>query len=163
MTSNGPYWFYISNNVSKFQNLAKDQNWSAKEAIISVRDIFSISETEKGSKYFSGEINTLVSFNECGDLEILNVSIDPDLFKIINANEKVLSILKDYGRGISKVDITERRIKRLRNRVSIYYNMLIDLTRSTNQKHYDMFLSELLVLLDGCDLSARSKRRSISF
>ena len=160
-STNGSFWFYISNNVAKFQNLAKDQNWSAKEAVISVRDLFSISETEKGSKYFSGEINTLVCFNECGDLEILNVSIDPDLFKIINANDKVLSNLKDYFGGLSKIEVNERRVKRLRNRVSIYYNMLIDLSRSTNQRHYDMFLSELLVMLESSGLPSK-KRRSIS-
>lgn len=157
---------YISNNISKFANIAREQHWCPREAIISVRDIFHISY--KGSEVFLGEINTAVSFNtqgnEKGDMEILNVSIDRDTFKIISPNndfarEKLIDVSLNIQRPLPI-----KNINKIWSKVSIYYNMILDISKTTNNRHYDLFILELLRVLDNpLDCCEPKKRRGSSF
>lgn len=159
---------YISNNINKFGNIAREQHWCPKEAIISVRDVFHV--TYKGTKVFLGEINSLITFNTTSnekDLEILNVSIDPDTFKIISpknqdiAKEKLIEYTETFEKPA-----THKNINKIRNKVSIYYNMMLDISKTTNNKHYERFILELLRLIDNpttIDSSITKKRRGSSF
>lgn len=138
-----PSNIYISNNVSKFGNLSKEYSWNAKGAVISIRDIFNVSILDSTSNLFVGEINTLVCFNESGELEILNVSIDKDTFKIINTNQDILSYLRECSKSIN-YNISIKTLKKLKSRVSMYYNMILDLSKSKNVRQYELLVLELL-------------------
>jgi len=139
---------YISNNVDRFGELAKENHWCPREAVISIKDIFSISVVpQQGKPYqvISGELNTIVCFKEIvGELEILNVSITKDISKItsnlvhIQLLEKHLS---DYMTS-NPIQLVNKSAS-IKKRVSIYYNLLGDIAKSQNSRLYDMLLLEL--------------------
>lgn len=148
--------YYISNNVGDFRRLTKEQNWSAKGLLISVRDIFIVSKDRVN--VYVGEIDTIITFTREGDLRILSVCINEDSVKILNSSVKVLEYLQEDSNKI-KVDNVD-----IKRKASIFYNVMLDRSRSNNEIHYNMLIVELSKYLRNIDLcqSLSSKRRSNS-
>ena len=144
--------YYISNNVSEFYRLTKEQRWIAREAIISVRDTFIVSI--ENTKLYFGDIDTTVTFNKQGELVILNLSINKDTFKIINHRSSAVDSILEQSKTIH----LERTKNDYKKKAVIFYNVMLDSSRSENEVHYNWLVVELARYLSCIEVSNAKKR-----
>ena len=99
-------------------------------------------------------------------LPLLILVLSPLFLISLSLPDLTLNIILSLTVLIFLLYILNKNINKIRNKVSIYYNMMLDISKTTNNKHYERFILELLRLIDNpttIDSSITKKRRGSSF